>query len=71
MSHIVCGVVFPQKMPCELVENFDPEYPIVVGGMTNVEEKLGYVNVRIGPILVFFKFSFGCFSTVICHFSHL
>ena len=47
MSHIVCGVVFPQKMPCELVENFDPEYPIVVGGMTNVEEKLGYVNVRI------------------------
>ncbi|KAI8796542.1 ribosome biogenesis protein BMS1 [Biomphalaria glabrata] len=35
------------QMPCELIENFDPTYPIIIGGMTNVEEKLGYVNVRI------------------------
>ncbi|XP_012941339.1 ribosome biogenesis protein BMS1 homolog isoform X2 [Aplysia californica] len=36
-----------EQMPCELIENFDPTYPIVIGAMTNVEEKLGYVNVRI------------------------
>jgi len=36
-----------EQMPCELVTNFDPTYPIIVGSMTNVEEKLGYVNVRI------------------------
>jgi len=36
-----------ESMPCELVTHFDPAYPIVVGGMTSLEEKLGYVNVRI------------------------
>jgi len=36
-----------EGMPCELVTNFDPTYPVVVGGMTSVEEKLGYVNVRV------------------------
>ncbi|KAH9519773.1 Glycoside hydrolase 2 (Mannanase, beta-galactosidase) [Bulinus truncatus] len=36
-----------EQMPCELIESFDPTYPIIIGGMTNVEEKLGYVNVRI------------------------
>lgn len=36
-----------EQMPCELIENFNPTYPVVIGGMTNVEEKLGYVNVSI------------------------
>ncbi|GFO38107.1 ribosome biogenesis protein bms1 [Plakobranchus ocellatus] len=36
-----------EQMPCELIENFDATYPIVLGGMTNIEEKLGYVNVRV------------------------
>ncbi|XP_059163820.1 ribosome biogenesis protein BMS1 homolog [Physella acuta] len=36
-----------EQMPCELIENFDPTYPIIIGGITDVEEKLGYNNVRI------------------------
>ncbi|CAG5122657.1 unnamed protein product, partial [Candidula unifasciata] len=36
-----------EQMPCELVENFNPTYPIIIGGTADIEEKLGYVNVRI------------------------
>uniref|UniRef100_A0A0B7A613 Bms1-type G domain-containing protein n=1 Tax=Arion vulgaris TaxID=1028688 RepID=A0A0B7A613_9EUPU len=36
-----------EQMPCELVENFNPTYPVIIGSMTDIEEKLGYVNVRI------------------------
>jgi ribosome biogenesis protein BMS1 len=34
-------------VPCELVEHFDPAYPIVVGGLLPAEERFGYVQVRI------------------------
>ncbi|KAF8064134.1 GTP binding protein [Lyophyllum atratum] len=34
-------------VPCELIEHFDPSYPIVVGGLLPAEERLGYVQVRI------------------------
>lgn len=34
-------------VPCELVEHFDPAYPIVVGGLLPAEEQFGYVQVRI------------------------
>ncbi|KAF9267564.1 DUF663-domain-containing protein [Marasmius fiardii PR-910] len=35
------------NVPCELVEYFDPDYPIVVGGLLPAEERFGYVQVRI------------------------
>ena len=34
-------------VPCELVENFDPMYPIVVGGLLPAEERFGFIQARI------------------------
>lgn len=35
------------SVPCELVENFDPSYPFLVGGLLPAEEKFGLVQVRL------------------------
>lgn len=34
-------------VPCEMIEHFDPMYPIIVGGLLPAEERFGYVQVRI------------------------
>ena len=34
-------------VPAEMVEHFDPTYPLVVGGLLPAEERFGYVQVRI------------------------
>jgi ribosome biogenesis protein BMS1 len=34
-------------VPCEMIEHFDPSYPIIVGGLLPAEERFGYVQVRI------------------------
>ncbi|KAF8895142.1 hypothetical protein BD779DRAFT_1608832 [Infundibulicybe gibba] len=34
-------------VPCEMIENFSPKYPILVGGLLPAEERFGYVQVRI------------------------
>ncbi|KAB5589317.1 Ribosome biogenesis protein bms1 [Ceratobasidium theobromae] len=36
-----------ENVPCELVEHFDPAFPIVVGGLLPAEERFGFVQVRI------------------------
>lgn len=32
-------------MPCELVSNFDPSYPLIVGGLQSGEENIGFLKV--------------------------
>ncbi|PPQ76857.1 hypothetical protein CVT24_010783, partial [Panaeolus cyanescens] len=36
-----------RDVPCEMIEHFDPCYPLVVGGLLAAEERFGYVQVRI------------------------
>lgn len=39
-------IVFEQ-LPCEFIENLQPEYPIVLGGLLPTESRFGVMNVRI------------------------
>jgi len=34
-------------VPCELVTNFDPTYPLLVGGLQSNEDQVGYVRLRL------------------------
>lgn len=35
------------NVPCEMIENFDPSFPIIVGGLLSSEERFGYLTARI------------------------
>ncbi|KAF8725341.1 U3 snoRNA binding, partial [Rhizoctonia solani] len=36
-----------ENVPCELVEHFDPAFPIIIGGLLPAEERFGFIQVRI------------------------
>ncbi|KAI8615947.1 hypothetical protein BC830DRAFT_1120039 [Chytriomyces sp. MP71] len=36
-----------QNMPYEFIENYDPRYPVIVGGLLASEESFGFCQVRI------------------------
>ena len=35
------------NVPCEMIENFDPTYPIVIGGLLPSEERFGFIQARL------------------------
>eukprot|EP01103_Thecamoeba_quadrilineata_P000647 TRINITY_DN1055_c0_g1_i2.p2 TRINITY_DN1055_c0_g1~~TRINITY_DN1055_c0_g1_i2.p2 ORF type:complete len:553 (+),score=175.31 TRINITY_DN1055_c0_g1_i2:2315-3973(+) len=36
-----------ERVPCEFFQNFEPQYPVVVGSLLPSEERLGYVQTRM------------------------
>lgn len=36
-----------KDMPCEFIQHFQPEYPIIMGGLLAAEENYGFIQVRI------------------------
>ncbi|XP_074855519.1 ribosome biogenesis protein BMS1 homolog [Carettochelys insculpta] len=36
-----------ENIPCEFVLNFDPHYPVILGGLGNSEGNVGYVQLRL------------------------
>lgn len=36
-----------ENMPCEFVTNFDPHYPLILGGLGNSEGNVGYIQMRL------------------------
>ncbi|KAF9977965.1 Glycoside hydrolase 2 (Mannanase, beta-galactosidase) [Actinomortierella ambigua] len=39
--------VLLKDMPCEFIQYFQPEYPILMGGLLQAEENYGFIQVRI------------------------
>ncbi|RLU15850.1 hypothetical protein DMN91_011606 [Ooceraea biroi] len=36
-----------ETVPCELITELDPTYPLIIGGLLHGEENIGYVHVRV------------------------
>ncbi|XP_028650983.1 LOW QUALITY PROTEIN: ribosome biogenesis protein BMS1 homolog [Erpetoichthys calabaricus] len=36
-----------ESVPCEFISNFDPNYPIILGGLGNQEGSIGYLQMRV------------------------
>ena len=36
-----------EKVPCEFATKFNPRFPVIIGGLSPTEERVGYVQVRI------------------------
>ncbi|KIJ54976.1 hypothetical protein M422DRAFT_153111 [Sphaerobolus stellatus SS14] len=36
-----------ESVPCELITNFDPTYPLITGGLLPAEERMGIIQARV------------------------
>lgn len=36
-----------EEVPCELMQHFDPKYPLIVGGLLSGESTVGFTDVRM------------------------
>ena len=36
-----------EKIPCEFIDNFDPQFPVILGGLLNTEENYGFIQVPL------------------------
>ena len=36
-----------ERLPCELITNFDPAYPLILGSLSSGEDQIGYVSCRL------------------------
>lgn len=49
---MICNVVMEffssqiEKVPCEFIDNFNPIYPVILGGILANEDNIGYIRVR-------------------------
>ena len=40
-----------EKVPCEFITNFDPTYPVILGGLLSNEDNIGYIQVSVVKLL--------------------
>ena len=41
-----------ERVPCEFITNFDPTYPVILGGLLSNEDNIGYIQVSVVKLYI-------------------